>query len=441
VKPRRTLTPFVMQLPGALREVHCPKMELFVGRDGGTPVFTGVGTLHLSDPTSLRWTMMVANVEEAVALGVLTQGRDALCDPKHPMILRVLDYRGVEWNCGWVVPEVRPEVATHPRLHGSLESMVTSCRDEWLVAKHSGIELYFDPAPSVWLSEPMVTTTAIGNEVVFERFDHGREVFSVLGSTIEVSRDPMSDGLWILANTSEHLSHPYFEKWASEPLRILCGQLVYPRLVARNFGDGEAKVWFRRTCSLRSNVGGLRAELPATDPHAFWSLYKQCLSFLSRHRGADGHPLLDTNHLSRFHEEVIQAAGSSDWVLALAASSAIEGMCRLATEVTGLPTEFDAKAISDVTKFLQGTPGPAKLRDRLISGLAYMGRPSTRKFLDDLVDRQVIRERQRDAWVSVRNKVAHGRLDGAGSAEDEHANLVALLGLLNALTMYVVSGR
>jgi hypothetical protein len=413
-------------------------MDLFSEHDGQPPLCTGTGTLHLSDPTSLRWTMMVEDFPEIVASGLMTGGRKALFDERHSMRLEAMDYRGVQWSCGWVFPRIRPEVATHTRLQGSLVAISAACGGD-LVAKHAGIELYFDPAPDLPLSEAMVTSTQIGDELVYQKFEGGREAFSVLGSKFEVMRDPMSDGLWLVAETSADLQHPYFEHWASEPLRILCGQLVYPRLIARNFGNGTAQVWLSKVNRLRSNVGGLRASFRPPDTGHFWNFYRQCLTFLARHRGVDGHPLFGANHLSRFHEEVIQAAGSSDWVLALAASSAIEGMCRLATHATALPTEFDATTIGEARKYLQGMPGPGKLRDRLISNLAYMGNPSVRKFLDELVKRQVIRTDHRDAWVSVRNRVAHGRLDGATALTDDGNHLVLLVELLNALTVHVVA--
>lgn len=436
-RPRRTLAPFVMQLPGSLREIHCPRMELFVWRDGQPPVLLGTGSLQLSDPTALRWTMMVADDRSGEGLKALARLQEFPYDERCAMRLEATDCRGVHWSCGWVSPEIQPGSSTHLRLQGALDRLDAMCSGE-LVAKDSSIELYFDPPPSLPLSETLVTSMAIGKELVGQRFEAGREVRSVLGSTIEVSRDPFSDGLWLVANTTAELPHPYFENWASEPLRVLCGQLIYPRLVARNFGDNTAAVWIRRTFSLRSNVGGLRAGFDGPDALRFWSFYDSCLTFLAHHRDADGQPKFGANLLSRFHEEVIQAAGSSDWVLALAASSAIEGMSQLATKATALPKDFDDDEITAARKHLQCTPGPPALRDRLVSNLAYMGQPSVRKFLGVLVEQQVISASQRDAWVAVRNKVAHGRLDGTGSAPGDDRNLVKLLELLNALTKHVV---
>lgn len=267
----------------------------------------------------------------------------------------------------------------------------------------------------------------------------GRQRLDLLGSNIEIVRDEWGDGLWVIATTSPKLPHPYLEGWLCEPLRILCGQMIYPRVVARNTGDGRSHISLRRTCSLHSMVGGLRASFDRPDPGSFWTFYKQCLEFLAAHRDEDGNPQFGSNYLSRFHEEVIQAAGSSEWVLALATSSAIEGMCRLAAQATGLPKEFDAKAIGEATKHLKGMPGPERLRDRLVSSLAHMGQPSVRKFLDDLVRRQVIRAEHREAWVSVRNRVAHGRLDGVAKATEDGDTLVLLVELLNALTAHVVA--
>jgi hypothetical protein len=433
----RTLAPWIQRLPSTLREIHCPEMKLFVGRDHRPPVLVGFGSLHWDRPTAPHFTMSVHDDCSGEGFSALVRFQRDPENHRNAFMLEVTDHQGTDWHCGWVAPEVEASTGTL-RLRGSLNRITTHPAPAQ-VCTESSVELYFEPAPRVPLAEGRTTTVKLGNDVVAEKFEDGRQVFDVLGSRIEVSLDPWTDGLWIVASTSKDLSHPYFENWASEPLRILCGQLAYPRMIARNQGGGRAHVSLQRTCSLHSCLGGLRAEFDGRDSTKFWDFYQKCLRFLACHRGPDGYPLFEANPLSRFHEEVVQAAGSSDWVLALAASCAIEGVCRLAAGSSGLPKEFDSDAIEQARVYLRAATSPPKLVERLVSSVGYMGQPSIRKFLGNLVDKRVISSGHFAAWVSVRNKAAHGNLDGSGSPHEDHRNLVLLIQLLNTLTTYVVS--
>lgn len=58
-----------------------------------------------------------------------------------------------------------------------------------------------------------------------------------LGSDIAFHYDSASGLLSVNVPASPQLPLTYTENWIGEPLRIMFGQLIYPRLVARNLPD------------------------------------------------------------------------------------------------------------------------------------------------------------------------------------------------------------
>lgn len=436
---KRTLSMWVHRLGTRLGEITCPVMKVFVGRDGQPPVLTGVGAIRWDQPTAPRFTMTVLDDSGGEGLRILRSDYKVTNPRVDGIVLEAVDNQGTEWNCGWIAPDL--DITSRvPVITGSLENIMALAVGP-AVNSESTVELYFDPAPRVPLKEWRAMTITLGEEVVAVKREAGRQRLELLGSNIEIARDEWTEGLWVVASTSPALPHPYLEGWLCEPLRVLCGQLIYPRLIARNTGDGRSHVSLQRTCSLRPNVGGLRASFEWHNAEPFWAFYTQCLAFLAAHRDDEGSPKFGANHLSRFHEEVVQAAGSSEWVLALATSSAIEGMCKLAAGKAGLPREVGEREVEEMRAYIQAATCSDELKKRLGSALGYVGQPSVGSFLRALVEKGVITRAHRDAWTRVRHRVAHGGLDATRSPSDDHDNLRLLVELLNTLTHHVVTSR
>lgn len=347
------------------------------------------------------------------------------------MRLRGIDYTGTEWNAGWVRPRLGGIHGDHFQLFGESGALSTHVHQE---EPKSGVELAYSPTPDVPFTEIMKTTAHLGDTQIGWRTSGGRHRMEVLGSIIEAMTQPWSEELWICASTSEELRHPYLENWLSEPLRALRGQLVYPRLVARNFEDGRAAVWVRPAPSLRASLGGCASQLRSRSPAEFWSFYEIYLTYVARHRNADGHPEFEANDLTRLHDEVIQARmAGSHWVIALTVASAVEGLVKLDPGFKSAPPDFTAEELALPQKLISELEHGA-LRDRLTNSVALLGRASVAKYLSQMQREGRISRSQLEAWKKVRNQVAHGNLFEPWGTREEHERLASLIELFYRLT-------
>src|SRR5438874_10747975 len=73
-------------------------------------------------------------------------------------------------------------------------------------------------------------------------FCQGAVTTAILGSTIEFKYERASNVVAITAQHSAQLKPTDTERWLREPLRIMLGQPVEPRLSARNIG-GKAIIF------------------------------------------------------------------------------------------------------------------------------------------------------------------------------------------------------
>lgn len=215
-------------------------------------------------------------------------------------------------------------------LSGTLDSLTTDVSGPW-VSPESSVELLFHP--KVWLpmDKAMVTVTSVDGEEVLRRHSAGQQVVDVLGTSVRFFYTPSCDALWATAETSSQLPHPHAENWFGEPLRVLLGQLIYPRLVARNFGDGTAFVCLRPS-PRRFPDSGI-ASLFGLDVlgagSAFWDEYVRYLALVAEARDEKGNPNFQPHPVTRFYEEVIQATQGSRWVLCMTLASSAEGIARM----------------------------------------------------------------------------------------------------------------
>jgi len=352
-------------------------------------------------------------------------------DHTSAMRLRGVDYNGTEWNAGWVRPNLGEIQGDYLQLFGESGALCTHVQQK---EPKSGVELAYSPTPEVPFTEVIRTTAHLGETQLGWRTSGGKHRMEILGSVIEVMTQPWSSELWICASTSEYLHHPYLENWLSEPLRALRGQLIYPRLVARNFEDGGAAVWVRPAPSLQTTLGGCASQLRNRSPVEFWSFYELYLMYVARHRNADGHPEFEANDLTRLHDEVIQARmAGSHWVIALCVASAVEGLVKLGPGFASTPPDFTTEELASAQKAISEFENDA-LRDRLKNSVALLGQASVAKYLSQMKRDGRINKSQLDAWKKVRNQVAHGNLFEPWGTREEHERLVDLMQLFYRLT-------
>lgn len=427
---QRTLTAYEWLLKGRQQTINCPQVYLDGFNDHMPPIFVGSGTLTLVGSTEVRFDLDARTADSHGSMRALRNAAD-LDDIKTAMRLRAIDYSGTEWNGGWVRPKLVALNEGFYRLAGESAGLSTVTEN---MSGASGVELAYLPAPKVPFSTSIRTTAHLDDTEIGWRTSGGRHRFDVLGCAIEVTTQPWSDELWIFANTNMELNHPYLENWLSEPLRALRGQLIYPRLVARNFADGRAFVWVRTAPELRTTMGGCATQLKNQSAAEFWRFYERYLAFVAQHRGPNGAPGFDANLLTQLHEEVIQAryAGST-WVIALCVASAIEGLAKLDPGFAGAPSEYKAGDV-DAAKELVAQVPSSGLRAKLLGSLSFYERPAAAKYLARLRDEGKVTKEQLGAWNNVRNKVAHGSLFEPSGGTEEHRQLVSLLELFYRLT-------
>lgn len=433
----RTLSRFAHFLDQKEHEIRCSAMFLDAWGDSGVPIFHGTGRFKISPSKFITFEMDAKESNEGRALLALRRCFEEPGDRTAALRLRGVDYDGFEWNAGWIRPGYRESHdGISYELFGETMGISTTTTQRVIV---SGVELAYSPTPDVPFTEETRHTATQGATEIASRVRGGRHRMMVLGSEIVAMTQPWRDELWICATTSDELNHPYLENWLSEPLRALRGQLIYPRLVARNFSDGRAHVWLRVSPELRRSMGGCASQLGSRSAAEFWRFYGAYLEHVAKHRGPDGDPEFEANNLTRLHDEVIQARRSgSPWVIALSVASAIEGLVKLDPDFAAAPADFTDEQVA-AARHVLGQLKPEGLRSRLLSSLGYMSSPSPAKYLSRLHQGGQISKEQLEAWKEVRNRVAHGRLFEPWGTEEENRQLEELVRLFYKLTCHRIA--
>ena len=249
--------------------------------------------------------------------------------------------------------------------------------------------------------------------------------------------------LLVTATDAQEFGAPYAENWLGEPLRILFGQLIYPRLVARNVGSGRAQVSIRRSPPLipGSAWAALWSASESRDREVFWRSYGQLLTMIACDRDSNGQPNFEANKLTRLYEECILAARGSRWVWALTFASSIEAVARMlrrkgasSDQGSGDPLAGEIDAVERLTNHIQAWCGQDRLKDIAISAARRSIEMTPVRILRHLREIGVISGVQFNAWDKIRNAVMHGSLISPFSTEEEDKQLLALGETLHALT-------
>jgi hypothetical protein len=206
------------------------------------------------------------------------------------------------------------------------------------------------------------------------------------------------------------------------------GQLIFPRLVARNSGDGRASIFVRPLPDLirGAHWAALWEGGRQSDAGEFWSCYKQLLGLVARARDKAGLPNFEPHKITRLYEEIIQATNGSRWVWALTFASSIEALARML-----YPTPPKLAAL---LKHIKSGPGEDDLKQVAIEAARRAGSITAKRALIELRGEGVISKEQLSAWDRIRNAVMHGSLVGPYSSEEEDAQLLALAAMMHALT-------
>jgi hypothetical protein len=424
-----------------------PHLEL-IGPDHSPSIAVGSGEVRMDTLNEFRFELRGMPADIPYALAEMRRHHEDPYAPFSRPRLIGTDGTGVKWNGGYTIPTV---TAQNPiwTFTGVLESLSTEDQTA-SVARDSGTELIF----------PL----RVGDRMALHLARYVREVeptnetsvrrhheLTLLGSKIRFSFEPLGT-LSVTATWSSDFSAPYCENWLSEPLRILFGQLIFPRLVVRNFGGGRAAVSVRRSPPVITNAHWV-ALWQLADEHnqddAFWSIYSSLLEFVALARGKQGEPNLEANKITRLYEECIQAAGSTRWVWALTFASANEALVRILGSLQGAGESEEASAAvlsawtkgsDELSRHIEGWAGDDGLKRRAIGAL--IPRPKgTAKTLRELRAVGVIQARHLSAWNDLRHAVMHGGLISAYSTKEEDEKLLLLADMLRALTRELLRRR
>ena len=394
-----TLSNWYNKICDTPKTIECPEMHIHGGRTGKKPVFTGPGQINIKSSTHIDFMMHAIPTDTAEALTLMEKSRKNPYETLDQFLLNATDYGGTEWNCGWIQPRLKGLPKTGWPLTGRIEGLLTMASGD-MVSKHSSIELIFSPSFQIPTEKQMITVSSIEGKEINKEWSAGKQTVRVLDTEVNFFYSTSGNALWLTAETSEELQHPYAENWVSEPLRILLGQLIYPRLIARNLGDGSAQIWLRASppklkhSEIVSMTGGNAASMGSM----FWDLYSALLRFIAKACDEDEHPNFEPNQVTRFYHELIQATQGSRWVLCMTLSSVAEGLLRL---------------------IIPPIRGQRYKADNNMKGL---------------VEQKILKNEDRKAWTKVRHAVMHGYLVSPWADREEDDQIRHLIDLVHRLT-------
>lgn len=415
-----------------------PQLEL-IGRDFSPPIVVGSGEVRMPTLNHFEYSLAGVPADLGYFFEAFREQRENPYDGLARFRLRGVDAEGEDWALGWTVPrfEAGEDDEDDWTFTDRLDGLMVDDRSE-TVAKDLSTELIF----VVPVNHPMAH--AMGR-FVFTKEADGRplreHVLDAVGSSIRFTYEPSSGTLAIIASHSADLPPTFAENWLGEPLRILFGQLVFPRLVARNFGDGRAMISVRRSPGLIREAAWAalwEADDPRTDKSAFWSQYAGLLTYIVRALDGKGRPNFESNKVTKLYEEIIQASRGSRWVWALTFASSIEGLVRLLYPRKTKRTDVDAAALKSLVKHIGAWGGDKHLKEVAINAVQRTAEFTSIHALRELVNAGVISTDQVSAWETIRNSVSHGSMLSPYSNVEEDGQLRALATMMHALTGEIV---
>lgn len=419
--------------------ITCPAMELQAG-DHEPPVVVGEGEITVKSTTLFEYILRGSPADVGHALRTL---RRIDADPYDGTLRERLDVKtadGMSLSGGWTIPKVYvPDDGGPWTFTGEIESL--SFHEDGS----------FEPGTEVAFTLPRGHRARLVLRRFMEEVGEGnrREKTLVInGATLRLMLDDDADLLIMQAPSTDILRPTFAENWLGEPLRIMFGQLIYPRFALRQ-SETWSMGWVRPSpaWSRESDASALwQGPEQLIDGDGFWETYRRLLSLIASARDTQGHPNWEANRLTELYVEVIQAARGSRWVWALTYASAAEGVIGMLglekiprmdmsdEQIAELAEAVDSfKAYVDEWK---GDPRPVQsaknAADRMLKTTAAIA-------LRHLRSTKWITSDEYCAWDKLRNKVMHGKLVSPYSSAEDDKLLLDLSGLLHALTRRLIS--
>lgn len=438
----RTHSPILDQLMN-LAEVGtviaCTEITLH-GADHAPPIVVGTGEISVLTSTEFGYTIRGKPNDNCYAL---TSLRRIDADPYDGALrarLTVVTQDGLKLDGGWTIPKVHLEEDGQWVFTGEIDSL--SCDENGT----------FSPGTKVIYLLPQQHWSRIIFRCFFPPTANGelqKKNLVVLGSEVTLTLDDDADLLIIDAPESQFLIPAFAENWLGEPLRILFGQLIFPRFVLRQ-SEKWSMAWVRPSpCWKRDSDGCGLWQWPndSANCNGFWETYRQLLALVVSARDKNsGNPNFEEHKLTGLYREIIQGSSSSRWVRALIYASAAEALLNMLGLVGNSRTDIVAadleKLTETVTEFNEyigkwgGCPDPVKPAQNAASRLLKM---SPIQSLRHLRDTGGITQTEYNAWNNLRQRVMHGSLVSPYSSKEEDELFINLAGLFRVLTQRLLT--
>jgi hypothetical protein len=426
------------------KTIQFKRLEL-IGWDHEPSVVVGIGEVRMTSPRDFEFILTGTPSDIGYALTTINRAEKEPYNPLARCRLLGTDHDDVDWNGGWTIPRMEIGETTWT-FTGEIDSLVTVDTSS-TVSPQASAELIFSASPGYLMALALGRFARTEQPAGGYRKEHELEL---LGSNIRFTYDPTTHILSVTASHSTDLPHPFAENWLGEPFRILFGQLIFPRLVARNMGNGRAHVWVRPSPGLipAARWAALWEPSDLRDKEPFWSCYSNILSLVARARDDDGQPNFEAHKLTRLYQEIIQAARGSRWVWALTFASSIEALVTMISEQSKSTTELtqeeietknaETEAIEKLVKHISLGPGEARLKQIAANAVYRDAKITTIKTLRKLKADGVVTGKQLSSWEAIRNPVMHGSLVSPYSSEEEDERLIELAAMMHTLTREVL---
>jgi hypothetical protein len=430
------LSRFIDQFIQPKSSIDCPKMLLVTGGGVQEVCFEGSGEIRMPTTNKFEFVMHGRPAANRRLTEIIRRARNRKFEATSQLKLIAHDYRRHEWNCGYVNILIGDSSCGIFRLEGEISSLSTTA-DPRISGTDSGIEVVYDRPLRLPMKMNMTTQVHRAGKDVFLSHRDGEHELDVLGTRVKFAHDPEKEIIWATADTSNEFGHPYAENWISEPLSMLLGELVYPRLVARKFGGGRgAYVWIRRAPGRPATT--LFASLLEKDPveagGEFWALYRDLLTLIATSKGKDGHPNFGDNALTRYYLEIIQSSSATNWVMCMTLSGVIEGVLRLLVPKEEWRSGVDGTELQKLRDHVLGWDGDVTLRGKLLESVSLLARSSPTLLLAKYCSEGGFGREHIQAWRNVRNQVMHGNLVSPWMDEDLEVKMTLLTELAHRLS-------
>lgn len=357
--------------------------------------------------------------------------------------LVVVDASGQEIHCGYT--------ASDDITLGRDESLRCSGPVEGLILDSPGFaeigtEILVLVPERHWLSEVLTLSFPPADENGVSKHS-----MDLLGSSLEFEYERKSRSFTVSVTGGDAFPQTYTEGWLSEPLRMMLGQLVFPRVIVRANPD-RAIVMVPQIRFWHREGDGYSLLDPATtfdNRTLFFDMYAELLKFVATARNAKGEPNFERHPLTKFYEELAQAMRGSRWIMTLTLASSIEGALDLIFPTGAQDETANPAELKDLKQHIDKWAGHptssvesvASLKDRAKGAVSFSATLTAIKRLRHLASKRVVASDEVGAWDKVRNQVTHGKIFSPFSSEENDRIIINLMTLFRRIADQITLGR